>query len=331
MVATLKHTNSTNCCWITWERHQRSRSLASQLQIPLVELASRGGRLQRYVQGTFATIWRMIRCGPEVVYVQVPSIVLGHLILVLAFFLRFRVVADLHNAVVEGAERASQPMRWFYRSLIRRADLVIVTNSSLMQRVRAIGGRAAILPDPVPAYRTESQPCLAEAQRADVVVISTWAEDEPLREIIEAADLMPPTLSVTITGRPKGPHASLAVRSSRVKLSGFVSDSDYVAMLNQARVVIDLTTREDCLVCGAYEALALGRPLIVSDSKALRELLREGAIFVKNESVAIAHAVTEASANESEWADRCARRRETYIQEWHAVAASLLKQVNASV
>lgn len=80
-------------------------------------------------------------------------------------------------------------------------------------------------------------------------------------------------------------------------------------------------------MCGAYEALALGRPLVVSDSAALRELLREGALFARNEAEAVATAVAEATADEAKWAARCAARREAYQQEWRAAAEKLLSQI----
>ncbi len=115
-----------------------------------------------------------------------------------------------------------------------------------------------------------------------------------------------------------------------MELSGFVSEPDYVELLSSARVIVDLTTREDCLVCGAYEALALGRPLVVSDSRALRELLRDGAVFARNEPEDIARAVAEASADEPCWSERCVARRNAYVLEWQTAAAKLLDTLAAA-
>jgi len=98
-------------------------------------------------------------------------------------------------------------------------------------------------------------------------------------------------------------------------------------MLCRARVIVDLTTREDCLVCGAYEALAVGRPLVVSDARALRELLKDGAMYADNEPASIARTINEAAANEALLASRCAERREAYVIEWRAAASNLLSQV----
>ena len=320
-----EHPLAAQACWITWEHHRRSRSLTRELKIPLVELAKPGGRALRYVRDSWVTLARLLSNRHRTVFVQVPSLVLGHLAITLSSLLRFRVIVDAHNAVIEGAESGGFPLRMLYRSVVKRADLVIVTNTSLSERVRRLGGRPGVLPDPVPELESMSE----QVASNEVVVISTWATDEPLGAVLEAAQHLPQPLFFTITGRPRGPLADAARATARVRLSGFVSEQEYLALLSRARVVVDLTTREDCLVCGAYEALALGRPLVVSDSRALRELLRDGAVFAKNEPQAVALAVSEASANEEKWAAQCAARREAYREEWRTAAEQLLAQIDA--
>jgi glycosyltransferase involved in cell wall biosynthesis len=313
-------------CWITWEVQRRSRSLAREFGIPLVELDQPGGRLVRYGRNSVATLRRLLRHPCRTVFVQAPSVALAVQAIILSVFLRFRVVVDAHNAIIEGAETAALPLRALYRFVVRRAHRVIVTNSSLAERVRALGGRPGVLPDPVPDI--DCAPARSSSNKA--VVISTWAADEPLEAVLGAARYLPQPLVFTITGRPRGPLAQLARDTQRVELSGFVSESEYVELLSNARVIVDLTTREDCLVCGAYEALAVGRPLVVSDSRALRELLRDGAVFARNEPEDIARAVAEASSDEPRWSERCAARRTAYILEWQTAAAKLLDTLAAA-
>lgn len=325
--AELGNPQQLGACWITWERHQRSRSLSEQLQIPLIELSRTGSRSMRYLHNSIATLRLLMRRSYPIVFVQVPSLVLGHLALGCASLFGFRVIADAHNAVIEGAESGPPPLRFLYRMLIRRVSRVIVTNSALAERVAKLGGRSLILPDPVPSFRDHDA---ARGSFDHVVVISTWAQDEPLDAILKAAALLPQPLFFTITGRPRGAFAAAAANTPRVKMSGYLSDSDYLELLRTARAIVDLTTREDCLVCGAYEALALGRPLIVSDSRALRELLQDGAAFAANEPRAIAEAVGEVCQAEQGWATRCTRRRDAYMVEWQQAADRLLREAELS-
>jgi glycosyltransferase involved in cell wall biosynthesis len=290
-----------------------------------VELNRAGGRLSRYWRNTLDTVRTLFAERYENVFVQAPSVVLGCLAIVLSWARGYRVIVDAHNAIVEGAENASFPMRSIYRWLLRRADLVIVTNSFLVERAAAFGGQYAILPDPIPSFRASP----GEAGDASsVVVISTWAADEPLEEVLRASALLPPQLTMTITGRPKGSAAAMAASYPGVKLSGFVSHADYLRMLERARVVVDLTTREDCLVCGAYESLALGRPLVVSDTRALRALLRDAGVYTQNRSAELAGAIQSAASGHAALESRCDERREQFIVEWRAFASRLAELVS---
>jgi hypothetical protein len=43
---------------------------------------------------------------------------------------------------------------------------------------------------------------------------------------------------------------------------------------------MDLTILKDCLVCGAYEGIAVGKPLILSDTAATKNLFARGCVYV---------------------------------------------------
>jgi glycosyltransferase involved in cell wall biosynthesis len=324
MLENSRATKYADACWITWERHQRSLSITSELGIPLLELNRSGGRAARYFHNSLATIRALLARRYRRVFVQVPSVVLGCLGLLLARLRGARLIVDAHNAVIEGAEGAPQPLRSIYRLVLRHADIVIVTNAFLAERVRRLGGTPAVLPDPVPAFRADRA---VGTEAGSVVVISTWADDEPLEAVLDAAALLPPSLRLTITGKPRGSAGARAAGVRGVHLSGFVSHAEYLRMLTAAQVVVDLTTREDCLVCGAYEALALGRPLVVSDTRALRALLDDAALYTDNSAAAIAHAVSAAAEQHAALRQRCEQRRVVYLDEWRAFTVALERLV----
>ena len=106
-----------------------------------------------------------------------------------------------------------------------------------------------------------------------MVFVCTYQADEPFREVIEAGRLLPESVQTYVTGNhTQVPH--LPEIPSNVHLTGFLPDHDYEeALLNRADVVVDLTSMEDCLVCGGYEAVAIGKPLVTSDTAAFEELL----------------------------------------------------------
>lgn len=66
-----------------------------------------------------------------------------------------------------------------------------------------------------------------------------------------------------------------------------------MSLLSSCDPVMDLTLMEDCLVCGAYEAVSVGKPLILSDTSALRRHFRKGAVYTLNMAGAIAEAINQ--------------------------------------
>ena len=86
---------------------------------------------------------------------------------------------------------------------------------------------------------------------------------------------------------------------SNVELSGFLSTEGYVSLVSSADAVVVLTTREDTLLSGAWEALALGRPLIVSDTNALKQTFGDGVTYVAPDARAISDAVQRTLADPS--------------------------------
>ena len=78
---------------------------------------------------------------------------------------------------------------------------------------------------------------------------------------------------------------------ANVRLTGYLPRADYENLLRSVDAVMVLTSAEENLVCGGYEAVAAGKPLILSDTGALRELYGRGVVFTANRADAIAAAV----------------------------------------
>jgi GTP:adenosylcobinamide-phosphate guanylyltransferase len=87
-------------------------------------------------------------------------------------------------------------------------------------------------------------------------------------------------------------------------------------------------------VCGAYEAIAAGKPLITSTTAALRSYFAEVAVFTAHDPPAIARAVEEAYAGRerltlqvSAWS----ARNEQYLGERLAALGRVLQGLAAQV
>ena len=286
----------TNAIWFTWEKQRRNRSMATAVGARLEELDSKGGTLARYWALGRRTFGIVRREKPAIVYFQNPSIVLATLIVSMKVLrlTRATIVGDYHNAGVY-----PPVARFLVPWLVRHADLTIVSNQNLATVVESMGGRALPMPDPIPALETASHRPAADS--FDVLFVCSWADDEPITEVLRAAQSLletEPNLNLAITGRPK--LEKIGWRDpvpANVKLTGFLSEHDFDHRLTHADAILDLTTRADCMVCGAYEATAAQVPMILSDNPPTREYFDKGALFTDNSANSIAALIREMRAD----------------------------------
>jgi glycosyltransferase involved in cell wall biosynthesis len=263
------------------------------------------------------------RGAPAVLVVQCPSIVLGLLAVALKPLFGYSLVVDCHNEAVTPFIVSSKLYARLLRLVHRAADLCIVTNPNLTPVIEASGGRAFVLPDKLPDLSAPPSPAAAATT---VVFICTYASDEPYLEVIEAARALDPSVTVYITGRYRGQPPAVP---TNVRLTGFLPEEEYVGLLASADVIVDLTAMEDCLVCGAYEAVALGRPLVTSDTAALREYFRRGTIYTRHDSASLAAAITSALASRDRLTTEMRALKPDLIAAWTEQRDSLRSVLRA--
>lgn len=282
--------------WISWEVQTRNRSMASALGVPLVELLSSRPRLLRYAILMWKTTCLLWRYRGHWVFVQNPSIVLATWTLCLKPVLGLKVVVDFHNSGLFPLEGKSRLLLMISRLTCRWADLSVVTNSSLAEVVENRKGRACIVTDPL----NEEEFFPIEAPQTDrapyLLFVCSWSEDEPWEQVLEAVKHTVEPFTLNVTGNYKKRLSSLAAEAlpGNVKLLGFVEREEYIRCLQGASLMLDLTNRDHCLVCGAYEAVAAEVPMLLSDTKVNREVFPKGAVYTENQAKPIAKAIDEA-------------------------------------
>lgn len=302
--------------FLTWSSHRRTSGLAAGLGIELLEVISARRGMARHLELIARTLRLLWTRSFRVIVAQNPSIVLATLLVCLRPLRGYRLVVDAHNEAITPFVHDVAVVRAVSRWLLRRADLTIVTNAELAQRVRQAHGRPFVLPDPLPVLPPDLPG--GASRPAFVVVVCTFAPDEPLDEIFAAAGKLPEVeFKVTGNSRRCSP-ALLASKPANVTLTGFLDEHSYWALLAASQAVLDLTRMPDCLVCGAYEALALGVPMILTDNPAGRRLFGEVAVFTDTAPVRIAAAI-EASVVKPR--DRAAASE--YAAQWGTQISSL--------
>ena len=311
--------------WITWERQRRNRALSAALDAELHEIHVAYGRAARYLIAIQRTVAILKQRRPEIVFVQNPSIILALVAMLWCRLTGAPIVVDAHNAGVHPFEGRRAWANRLARFLFRQVSLTLVSNGALAEYVERSGGAAFVLPDPLPVLTPASSEVTAARSRpARVIFVCAWADDEPYLELIEAARHLGQGVTVSITGASRGrERAGGSSLPENVRLTGFLDDAAYDELLCESNLVIDLTTRQDCLVCGAYEAMAAGRPLLVSDTVALRSYFDRGTLFTDNSAADIAAKIREALAQLPHLTTQMHALRQTRVLEWETTRRSL--------
>lgn len=303
--------------WVTWEVHTRSRSITGVLNIPLIELTSNRHRVIKYFGLCAQTIKCVVKNKPKVIIAQNPSIVLGYLMLMLRTFFKFRLILDCHNAGLFPLEGKYKGLNKLAHFLVSKADYSIVTNSELAKIVQNIGGRPIILNDPIPNFNYEK---LEKNGEKKVTLISTWADDEPVAEFINAASAFP-NIEFTITGRAQSTLINVA--TDNVRFPGFVSREEYIKLIANSDLIVDLTHRENCLVCGAYEAVAVEVPILLSNTVSLQSTFDKGATFCENTVEGIKNGLDAAVKQLSSLQEDIVEMKDIHTERWNKASETL--------
>jgi glycosyltransferase involved in cell wall biosynthesis len=309
---------------LTWFEHRRTRVLTAGLGVELAVVDTTHRGLRRYLLLTARTLRLLARRRPRILLVQNPSLVLSILTVLLRPFCSYRLVIDAHNEAVEPYENPQSWIRWLSRWVIRSAHLVIVTNRQLADAVQEQGGTAFVLPDKVPAPPSGAVRRLGD--RFSVVLIATFARDEPVAAIMEAVRGL--DLDLFVTGNTRKLGADLAaVAPPNVHFTGFLAEADYWSTLRAADAIVDLTLKADCLVCGAYEALALGKPLLLSRNTAGVELFGDAVEYTDNSAPDIRRALQRLRAESAQLQLRAEKKRAELAEQWSGQAIVLAQRM----
>ena len=277
--------------WVTWENQTRNRSLSTKLGVDLYVFLSEQPRLARYIVcacKTLAVVWRK---RPAVVFAQNPSIVLVYLLLLFKHLFRYLLVIDAHYVGIV-APRGRSLFQAALDFCNRHSDFVIVTNEAHRSYIESVGGRALTCEDPLPDIRRYARTVPSESRT--VFLICSFDKDEPYACLLEATRILENEGFVfCMSGNYK--KAGISPKDwPRVQLMGYIPQSDFYERLGAAQIVVDLTDNENCLLCGAYEAMALEKPLVTSKTFSLQKYFTGGTVFVEHRPEAIADGIKRA-------------------------------------
>lgn len=321
-----------NVIFLAWEKHRRSEQIIKFLNIESYIFESELNRVVKHPFFILKTLYVILLKKPKVLIVQNPSIVLAILACVIKILKikNYFLIVDSHNSGIFPYVYKNFIPIFIYKFIQKIANITIVTNENLAEKVKINGGRPFVLPDKIPEGSLSSD--ISLSGNFKILSICTFADDEPIEEIISVGQKLKDGDVLYITGNYKKANPNLFKNLTKsVILTGFLSEEEYWGHLKNVDCILDLTLMEDCLVCGAYEAISVGKPIILSDTEALRRTFSSGAVFTKNNYKSILLALDEVKKTREKLYFEIIKFREEYVKEWHVKSKKLIKIIEEAI
>lgn len=268
----------------------------------------------KYVLQAVTTLQILFREKPRAIHVQNPPFVSG---MVVDWYCRLsgaKFVLHYHSAAFESIWNWALP---FQKMIARRAVANIVTNQHWAEVVSRWGGKTLVMVDPF-LELPQGKPFPVQPEGFKVAFISTFAEDEPVEAVLEAAREMPDVYFYITGDQRKKPASFFENAPANVTFTGFLDpDREYPGLLRAVDAVMVLTTRDYTLQLGGCEAAAVRKPLITSDWPYLREVFSRGTAFVKDTPDSIQMGIRQVQGDYQRFCEEIALLRGEKQQEWN--------------
>jgi hypothetical protein len=261
---------------------------------------------------------------PRIIICQSPPIACAFIAMVyrnlFAWTSKPKILIDIHTGAIMKPWSKN-----ISRLIMKYASVNIVINKEqqnlLIQKYKI---RPIVLEDPIPDFTdillsANKQEGYKIEQKAifNVAVISSFAYDEPLQIVFDAASQLP-DVYFYITGDKKNADEDLLIKKpDNVIITGFLDYNTYVDLLRKVDVIMDLTTENTSMVAGAYEAVALEQPLILTNWIPLKRYFNKGTIYIDNSLDDIKKAVTIARTKKEELSKEMHQLKVERTKEWN--------------
>ncbi len=262
---------------------------------------------------------------PDIVWLQLPPTFLPHFFRLVRLVSpkKFKIAADCHNATF------AEP--WVKMpglvGELNKMDLVVAHNAEVAKAAAALGV------DPARLRVLETRPAqlqgvsAAEADARDgrpvIVIPCSFKADEPISIIAEAARLLPEARFVVTGGNRLSAEQLARYKAeapANLEYAGYLATDAFNRLILSCSALVGLTTQEGIQLSVANEAVGAGRPMVLSDTRILRDLFGAAAVFCANTGQGLAEACREAIANGDELAARSRALRDAREARWQAQA-----------
>src|SRR2546428_2454558 len=245
-------------------------------------------------------MWRRLRQErPDVLVVISPPVIAPLVAWLWSALHPCRLVVDCHTGALHWPKWGwTRPL---HRLLFRRAHAVLVQTEEDEARLRAWGTPVVLLPDDLPDP-SEADPGPPGRGVPRVVVAGSFDWNEPVAAALAAAAVVP-EVEFRLTGDvSRLPRSVRAGAPANVVFTGYLPYAQFLGELLTVDVVAVFSTDPHIMNRAAFEAVGLGRPLVLSDLPGLRSRFGDAALFAPNDPRSMADAMLQALARQEELA-----------------------------
>jgi len=280
----------------------------------------------RYLRDAVRMWLRLNQRQASVVYAVSPPVFTPLVALAWCALHRRPLLMDCHTDAFQSRKWAwSRPI---HRWISRRAVVVTLHTEAMAEEVRRWGATAILLPDDLPSA-SEAAAC-PRPTRPRVVVAGALDAQEPVALVVEAARRLP-GVEVRLTGDERRVPAEVrAAAPPNLMFTGWLDYPRFLGELLAADVVAAFSSDPGIMNRAAFEAIGLGKALVLTDFIGLRERFGSAAIYTDNDAGAMAEALLQALRERDTMELRSVAAQNRLRTQWEVALDQLKHLLDAS-
>lgn len=213
---------------------------------------------------------------PDILMIKNTQWMIAFTCILFKTFFKYKLILDSHGGAFLNSYKY-YPLA-FSKFAAKHSDLSIVTNEAHRKLVESWGAKVHIVPFPPINYEKLEKDEYKVSDKFNICFICTFSFDEPYLEVVEAVKDLD-NVHLYISGNYKK-RASDVVNYENVTHTGFLSNEQYLGLIDGCDAIMVLTNRDNTMQKGGNEAVFLEKPLITSNLAFLKSYFNKGSVYV---------------------------------------------------
>jgi glycosyltransferase involved in cell wall biosynthesis len=265
----------------------------------------------RYFIAMFHTVFILYKTKPKFVFVMNLPVFLPMVV-----YLYTRINTDAHYIIDSHSTMFNRTI-WkkfipVMKIVYRKSFLNIAHTDYDAKTFESWGVKTAVMYNDFCSYASYEKAQLHTDN--NIVVIASYSPDEPIHEIILAAEELQ-NIHFYITGSAESAKRfGIGKVPKNVTLTGFLPVEEFIGLLKSADAALILVNTDNTMQAGAWEALSCETPIIITDWPLLKTAFPMGAVYVKNSKTGIQDGVTRLFKNKNQLKDEIIRLKGEKIE-----------------